>query len=222
MLQDVGTLLTLAIGSTVLCRDGHGGHVHKVVLDAAGKEIRALIVDRGLAHHPVIVPIGHVARADGEHIALDIGTHEVAILPRYTEIDYAEPDPAWAARHGYAASGAHHDVRAAASFNAPYIQRSGGALVWQHVHAGISDQEVPIGRGTKVSYANGQVGHLDRVLVDPVGHALRALVVRLGHVHGKLVRVPTEWVAWLAEDEIRLSIDHSVAKLLPDYQPGDA
>lgn len=217
MVQDVDTLLTLTMGSPVHCQDGHGGHVHRVVLAPAEEEVRALVVERGLVHHAVVVPIGYVARADGEQVTLAIGTHELAALPRYAEVDYVEPDPAWAAQHGYAASSARYEVSATAPFNTLYGQRPASALIRQHLHGGLSDQEVPIGRRTKVSCPAGLVGHVDRVLLEPVSHRFRALVARLGHVHDKLVQVPADWVAWLAEDEIHLNRDRSEVKHLPEY-----
>jgi len=222
MIQHVDTLKTLAIGAPVHGRDGFGGRLRKLVVDPARKEIRALIVDRGPTHHPVVVPIGLVADTDGNHIALTIDTHELAALQHFAEIDYTEPDPAWEARFGHAAHEPHYDVvRDSVPFEVGYTQRFGSGLVQHHVHAGIPDQLAPIGRGTKVSCENGQVGHLDQVLIDPMGHMLQALLVRTGHVHSRLVRVPGEWVAWISEEEIHLSIDHSLAKNLPDYQLGD-
>ena len=222
MIKEVDTLYSLVIGGEVLCRDGHGGHLRKIVLDPARKEVLALIVDRGLTHHPVVVPIGQVASAGGDHIALTVDTHDLAALHHFAEIDYTEADPAWEARFGHVSGERQYDLlRDAVPFGAAYSERFGSGLVQHHVHAGIPDQQVPIGRGTKVSCVNGQVGHLDQVLVDPAGHMLQALVIRTGYLLSRLVRVPAEWVAWISEDEIRLSIDHSVAKDLPDYQVGD-
>lgn len=222
MIQHVDTLKTLAIGTPVHGRDGLGGRMRKIVVDPVRKEILALIVDRGLAHQPVVVPIGLMAGSDDEHVALTIDTHELAALKHFAEIDYTALDPAWEARFGHSTGGEHYDVlRDSVPYSAGYSQRFGTGMVQHHVHAGIPEQLAPIGRDTRISCENGQVGHLEQVLIDPVDHRLQALVARTGHVHLKLVRVPAEWVAWISEEEIHLNIDHSVAKDLPAYQFGD-
>jgi hypothetical protein len=154
-----------------------------------------------LLHHDVAVPIECVERVQDGWVVLDLSVEELNALPAYAEVDYAVPDAAWAAEHGYPPDGTLVDLRSTApgGLLAPAWS---GLLIQGHTHAGAPAQEIPVGRGTRVTYREGALGRLDHVLLDPETGVVRALVVRKGHL--------------LAKDVV--DADRALLERLPEYR----
>jgi len=215
--------MDIKLGSAVLCRDGHGGHVTKLVVKPDGKEVTYLVVQYELLDHQAVVPIKHLTQAGHEKLVLDLDVEELAALPRYSEIDYVGPDRTSLAGAIHRESetdplvGMVSYTGAVASLAAT----GSGVLIKEHVHLGIAAEEFPIGRDTRVTCHDGYVGHLDDLLLDPVSHSIRALVLRKGHLLHKDVLIPAQLVSWIAAEEIGLDADRTLLEKLPEYRPAD-
>jgi sporulation protein YlmC with PRC-barrel domain len=201
-MQDRVNPLNIKIGSPARCRDGRAGRVIKLVVEPGSKRVTHIVVARGvLLHHDVAVPIECVERVQDGWVVLDLSVEELNALPAYAEVDYAVPDAAWAAEHGYPPDGTLVDLRSTApgGLLAPAWS---GLLIQGHTHAGAPAQEIPVGRGTRVTYREGALGRLDHVLLDPETGVVRALVVRKGHL--------------LAKDVV--DADRALLERLPEYR----
>ena len=93
--------LDIKIGSTVQCRDGRAGHVAKVVVEPGSKHVTDIVVDRGLLHHDVVVPISLIKSVQGDTIVLDMNVGDLDGLPRFEEVDFAIPDETWSEGRDY-------------------------------------------------------------------------------------------------------------------------
>ncbi len=215
LMQHPRTSLDLKLGNVVVCRDGRAGRVTKLVVDPGSKHVTHIIVQHGLLHHAVVVPIEHVAQVQDDTLVLTLDLEELAALPRFAEVDYTLPNPAWSTHLGHRpATGV--DPRGRAPSGIPLAAAWTSLFIKGHTHRGMSGEEIPIGRGTRITCRDGQVGRLDHVLLDPESDTVHALVVRTRHLLGKDVIVPADRVAWIAEDEIRINADHSPLEGLPE------
>jgi sporulation protein YlmC with PRC-barrel domain len=170
--------LDLKIGSAVQCRDGRAGRVIKLVVEPGSKRVTHIVVERGLLlHHDAVVPIERVAPVEGGTVVLDMDGHELNAQPAYAEVDYAVPDPSWTAQYGHAPDDTLVDLRSYAPTGLPLVPAWSG-MIYEHTHEGVPAEEIPLGRGTRVSCRDGALGWLDHVLLDPESGAVRALVVR--------------------------------------------
>ena len=214
--------LDIKVGSTVQCWDGRAGHVEKLVVDPGSKRVTHLVVARGVVvPRAVVVPIARVTRVEGDTVVLDMSLDDLKAQPEFAEVDYTAPDPAWAARHGYN----HTETLFLMTGSMPIgvaLTPAWSGMVAHHTHAGIAGPAVPVSRGTRVTCRDGELGRLDHVLLDPQTGAVRALVVRKGHLLTKDVSVPVGWVESIGEDEITLDADRALLEKLPEYRPARA
>ena len=217
--QRAGAALDIKIGSPVRCRDGRAGGVIKLVVEPGSKRVTHLVLEKGWKlTHDVAVPIERIERVEDGWVVLDMSVDELNALPEYAELDYAVPDASWAEQHGYPSGDTLVDLSSAppAGWLAPAWS---GPLIQGHTHLGVPPRERPVGRGTRVTARDRTVGRLDHVLLDREAGAVRALVVRKGHLLAKDVIVPATWVERVNEDEIVLGADQALLERLPEYRP---
>ena len=68
----------------------------------AGQQAREhIVVDRGLLHHDVVVPISLITSVQGDTIMLDMNVGDLDGLPRFEEVDFAIPDDTWSEGRDY-------------------------------------------------------------------------------------------------------------------------
>jgi hypothetical protein len=196
--------LVIAVGGDVECRDGHAGHVHRLVAEPESMRVTGMVVEHGVLRHRVVVPMAHITRTEDRVACLAIEKRQVAALPPFIAVDFARPDPAWTARHGAVPDDAAADRRAYVPWGVPPITESANVMVRRHLHTGIADPQILLGQGTRVVSCSGLVGHLDQVLLDPATLAIRTLVVRTGHIHTTEVQVSADRITRITDGEIRI------------------
>jgi len=217
--QQEDTSLDISIGTTVTCQDGSKGRVTRLVVEPNSRHVTHLVVQYGVPHHEVVVPIEQVTQGQDDTLVLTMRRDELAQLPRFAEVDYILPDPAWLAKLGHPFGGIVFDVRGYTISGIPLDAAWAGHIVTGHMHRGMPAEETPIGRGTRVTCGEGLVGRLDHVLLDPKTDIVQALVVRKGHLLGRDVIVPASQVEWIAEDEIHIDADRATLEEFPAYHP---
>ena len=210
--------LDIKIGSSVQCRDGRGGRVLKFVVEPGSKRMTDIVVEHGLVmHHDVVVPLGRVARADGDKVELDMDIADLNRAPEFREVDFVMPDAEWVERHGYPQRDTLISMETTSPLDFGLAPAMSAILVESRVNFGIPDGDTPVDRGTRISCHDGHVGKLDHLLLDPKTGKVRALVVRKGHVLAKDVAVPVSWVESADEDEVVLGVAKDLVGQLPDY-----
>jgi len=90
-----------------------------------------------------------------------------------------------------------------------------------------TDQDIPEGtialeEGAKVVSRDGEhVGNVEQVITESQANRVTHFVISEGFLLKERKLVPVVWVAKVAEDEIRLSIESSLFERLPEYQTTD-
>lgn len=203
----VDTTFVITLGGEIACRDGHTGHVHRLVIDPKSRTVTDVVVEHGLLRHRVVVPASHIVRTENEVTHLDLDGYQLAAFPAYLAVDLARPDPTWIARHGAVPGDITADARVYTPWSVFATGDSTGALVRRHLHTGVAEPGIPVGRSTRVASSTTPVGHLYQVLLDPETHAIRSLVVRAGHIHTDEVRIPTDQISGIADGDILIAAD---------------
>ena len=206
------------IGAGVSCADGACGEVTRVVLNPVTREFTHLVVEpagrRGLGR---LVPLG-LADATGGDIRLR------CTIAEFEQLDAAEETQFVPGTRGYAAYGPEQVV------SWPWLSLGGTAAAEGDSVAGISETvtydtvplgEVAVRRGDRVHATDGEIGHVEGLVIDPRNHHVTHVLLQEGHLWGrKEVAIPISAVTGaddgillnLAKDEVRdlppVDIDH--------------
>jgi sporulation protein YlmC with PRC-barrel domain len=200
------------IGADTRCADGACGEVTRVVIDPVTRELTHLVVEpagrRGLAR---LVPLGLVDAAGGE-IRLR------CTIAEFEQLDAAEETQFVPGTRGYAAYGPEQVL------SWPWMSLGGTAGVEGELAAGVSETvtydtvplgEVEVRRGDRVHATDGEIGHVEGLVIDPRNHHVTHVLLQEGHLWGrKEVAIPISAVTG-AGDGIRLNLTKDKVRDLP-------
>ena len=202
----------LIIGATARCSDGVCGEVSRVVVDPVARAVTHLVVEpagrQGLAR---LVPLDLVDATDGE-IRLR------CTLAEFEHLDAAEEMQFVPGTRGYAAYGPEQVL------SWPYSSLAGVTGVAGDTVTGVSETvtydtvplgEVAVRRGDRVHAADGAIGHVEGLVIDPRNHHVTHVLLQEGHLWGrKEVAIPISSVTG-ADDGIRLNLSKAQVRDLP-------
>ena len=200
------------IGASVSCVDGAAGEVTRVVIDPVTRELTHLVVEpsgrRGLGR---LVPLGLVD-ATGREIRLR------CTIAEFEKLDAAEETQFVPGTQGYAAYGPEQVL------SWPWLSLGGTTGVEGDAVDGVSQTvtydavplgEVAVRRGDRVRATDGEIGHVDGLVIDPRNHHVTHVLLQEGHLWGrKEVAIPIGAVTG-ADDGIRLSLTKDAVRDLP-------
>jgi nucleotide-binding universal stress UspA family protein/sporulation protein YlmC with PRC-barrel domain len=175
-----GGAARIKIGAQVRTSDRQQvGEVHRVVLDLEQQAMVAIVVlDRGGLARDILVPADFVDRVDDGTLELRVRGDELEQFPDFAYHEFVTPPPTW----------------------------SEPALVPAREHKRLGPGQVDVTRGTPVRAADGEVGHVDSIELEPEASMLRALWVRANGIVPRAMRIPVEWVSNTdAHGELRLT-----------------
>jgi osmotically-inducible protein OsmY len=205
------------IGAQVHCRDGDGGKLHKVVVDPHTQRVTDLIVERGfLLTTDRVLPVDVVERATEEGIYLSIFSEELGDYPEYHAVEFEEPAPA--VKEGAYDRG---DIRCWMQGYRMACYEPVIPMVRRQVRKGISPHRAVIERGTPVRNAQGTIGHVDHLLVDPESAEVTHMVVRKGLLPYYPI-VPLTKVRTVSDEAVTVSLTDDEVDALPRYKSRDA
>ncbi len=200
------------IGASVRCADGACGEVTRVVIDPVTRELTHLVVEpagrQGLGR---LVPLGLADAASGE-IQLR------CTIAEFEKLDAAEETQFVPGTKGYAAYGPEQVL------SWPWLSLGGSATVEGDSVAGVSETvtydtvplgEVEVRRGDRVHATDGDIGHVEGLVIDPRNHHVTHVLLQEGHLWGrKEVAIPISAVSG-ADDGIRLNLTKDGVRDLP-------
>jgi sporulation protein YlmC with PRC-barrel domain len=200
------------IGAGVSCADGACGEVTRVVINPVTRKLTHLVVEpagrRGLGR---LVPLALVDATSGE-IQLRCTIAEFEML------DPAEETQFVPGTKGYAAYGPEQVL------SWPWLSLGGTAAVDGDSVAGVSETvtydtvplgEVAVRRGDRVHATDGEIGHVEGLVIDPRNHHVTHVLLQEGHLWGrKEVAIPISAVT-RADDVIRLNLTKDEVRGLP-------
>jgi sporulation protein YlmC with PRC-barrel domain len=198
----VSESIAFTIGAEASCTDGVCGRVTQVVVDPLNQAVTHLVVEpdhrEGLGR---LVPIDWVAAAGVDTVALRCTRAEFEKLERAEETRFLP------GTEGYP------------GFDPEQV------LVWPYFGANatlpVTVDTLPVGevavrRGEQVHAIDGQIGHVEALVVDgPTRHVTHVLL-REGHLFArKDVAIPIAAVTSVGEDGIQLSLNKQDVAELP-------
>jgi sporulation protein YlmC with PRC-barrel domain len=186
--------------------------VTRVVINPVTRELTHLVVEpagrRGLGR---LVPLGLADATRGE-IQLR------CTIAEFEKLDPAEETQFVPGTKGYAAYGPEQVL------SWPWLSLGGTAAVEGDSVAGISETvtydtvplgEVAVRRGDRVHATDGEIGHVEGLVIDPRNHHVTHVLLQEGHLWGrKEVAIPISAVTG-ADDGIRVSLTKDGVRDLP-------
>ncbi len=200
------------IGADASCADGVCGEVSRVVVDPVARSVTHLVVEpkgrRGLGR---LVPLDLVD-ATGGQIRLRCTVAEFESLEPAEETQFAP------GTQGYAVYGPEQVL------SWPYAALGGGEELAGGVVTGVSETitydtvplgEVAVRRGERVHATDGEIGHVEGLVIHPGNHHVTHVLLQEGHLWGrKDVAIPISAVTSV-DDGIRLNITKQQVQDLP-------
>ena len=200
------------IGASVKCADGACGEMTRVVIDPVTRELTHLVVEpegrQGLGR---LVPLGLADATSGE-IQLR------CTIAEFEKLGAAEETQFVPGTKGYAAYGPEQVL------SWPWLSLGGTATVEGGSVAGVSETvtydtvplgEVEVRRGDRVHATDGEIGHVEGLVIDPGNHHVTHVLLQEGHLWGrKEVAIPISAVTE-ADDGIRLNLTKDEVRDLP-------
>jgi sporulation protein YlmC with PRC-barrel domain len=215
--------LPLRIGAAASCSDGACGHVSRIIVNPAAREVTHLVVDQKHRNGPGrLVPLGLVDATTG-HIQLCCTLAEFQALRPAQETEVVpDLDP----------NGPHNTRSYPSASILPLgggvLGTAGGGEAGRDLAPGrpeapeevttdfVPSGEVEIGRETVVCATDGEIGQVQGLAVEPGGHLVTHVLFQQGHMLGrKEVAVPVGSVIKIGTLLIRLSLTKHQAKDLP-------
>ena len=199
------------IGAAVSCTDGPCGNLSKVVVDPVARTVTHLVVEpvhrAGLGR---LVGLNIIEPGtDAEAIRLRITLNEFDALPHAEETDFL---PGGSGYDAYAA----HEL-----YYWPYFGIEGGADPMATYASGVVTRDtipsgdVEVRRGDRVHAADGEIGQVEGLVVEPAGGHVTHVLLQEGHLWGrKQVALPMSAVEKI-DDGISVGLTKKEIEALP-------
>ncbi len=210
-----------AIGSEVSCVDGVCGRLTRVVVDPVARAVTDLVVEpehrAGLAR---LVPI-ELAIPEGRGAE---GIRLTCTLAQFAQFDSAEETQFIPGTRGYEIYGPEQVL------SWPYY-RLGDTVMDPDAEGKVSETvtvdtvplgEVDVRRGQPVHAADGAIGQVQGLVVDPASEHVTHVLLQEGHLWGrKQVAIPISAVTGIDDDGIGLNITKQEVQDLPPVSIAD-
>ena len=193
------------IGVPVEAHDGPIGHLRQVILNPGDGRVSALVVLRGvLPPWDYVIPVEAVEEASDNIIRVNLTRAEIDMQPPLQPDRYIAPDSPVG---GYTKDQALFSLQG---------QPKGS----EQATEGYADNSAAvIQQGQRVFATDGEVGKVDRVLVDSATKRATHFTVRKGLLFHKDIMVPVEWIAEYHPDFIKVGVNKILLGALPPYLP---
>ncbi len=216
------------IGSEVACSDGMCGILKRVIVDPIARTLTHLVVEpkhrQGAGH---LVPIGLVEPTTNEiHLGCTVSDFEALEDAEETQF-LPGASGHWGYEQGQMLSWPYYELGMGLAGG----MGTGGGMGMGGIGAGpqpiMSDRvpagEVQVQRGEHVHAADGPIGRVQGLIIDPSDHHITHVLLDEGHLWGeKRVAVPISAVRSV-DDGVRLSLTKDEVSDLPpvdlDHHP---
>jgi sporulation protein YlmC with PRC-barrel domain len=194
------------IGARVLAADGECGEVVRVTIDPVTQVLTHLVV--APAHHQALgrlVPVDLIDVVDDDQIRLSCTMEHFRALDDAQDVRFL---PGSADVLGY---GEHSLTWPYYALETPLSGSERDAMVVDRVPLG----EVEVHRGDQVHAADGWVGSVQGLVIDPEDHRVTHVLLQEGHLWGrKQVAIPIGATSRVGE-EIRVGLTKQQVEELP-------
>ncbi len=193
------------VGAKVFTRDGKEvGRVDRVVMMPEKNELISIVVHKGfLLPRDTVIPVEDIESADKNAVHLKITAKEVENLPQFIPENYTVPPSHWTPPSVYVPAYVLVPVPGYVDISKPREELEAKAREAREGER-VPKGAVEINEGTEVDCADGRVGTVDEVLVDPASNQVTGIVVRVGTILTKDVVVPARWIVEVRNDRVLL------------------
>jgi sporulation protein YlmC with PRC-barrel domain len=204
------------IGTEASCSDGAVGTLSRVIVDPVAQAVTHLVVDPSHRRdHGRLVPLDLVDASAGE-IRLRCTKAEFENLDHAEETQFIPATDDYGG-YGPAQIGFMPYYGLGGGMIVPGVTPGGGEIAAQAITSdAVPLGEVEISRGQPVAATDGDIGHVQGLVIDPGSRHVTHVLLQEGHLWGrKEVAIPISAVA-STKDGIQLKISkHEVADLPP-------
>ena len=200
------------IGVQAYCQDGECGELARVVIDPIKRAITHLVVEplysRELGR---LVPVNLVETATKKELHLSCTREKFDALEEAEETNFIS---APSGQFGYG----QNQMLLMPFFGLGMggLGMGRGASQQAVTHDKVPPGEVEVRRGQRVHAADGPVGHVRGLVVDPSDHQVTHVLLDEGHLWGKKeVSIPINAVTGVDEDGVRVSLTKAAVANLP-------
>ena len=200
------------IGVQAYCQDGECGELARVVIDPIKRAITHLVVEplysRELGR---LVPVNLVETATKQELHLSC-TRE-----KFDALEEAEETKFISAPSGQLGYGQNQMLLMPFfGLGMGGLGMGRGASQQAVTHDKVPPGEVEVRRGQRVHAADGPIGHVRGLVVDPSDHQVTHVLLDEGHLWGKKeVSIPINAVTGVDEDGVRVSLTKAAVADLP-------
>lgn len=195
--------MDLVLNAAVRCSDGAGGQITRIILNPLTKKVTDVVVRGPNRLGPErMVPVEEIATATTEEVTLRLSRKALARMQRFITHEFVPQQDT------YISGGA------AATFYWPYSIPARELL--DVTHPAIPPEELAVRRSDRVEAIDGQIGHVDALLIDPQTEAITHLILREGHLWGRReVTIPISQIVAIEDGVVRLSVDKGTVEAQP-------
>jgi sporulation protein YlmC with PRC-barrel domain len=188
----------------VLCSDGPCGQSTNVIINPVNYKVTHIALrDKSLPTNPTrLVPAGMVADVTPQQITLTCSKADVAEMSPFIVTNFI---PQSAPGYAYATGEAYHSQ---------YVLND---TAYDSVNeADIPPGEEEVHSGMHVKAADGKVGKLDALVLDPDSGVITHILLREGHLWGKKdVAIPVADIKYSDGESVYIKMDKAAVEALP-------
>jgi sporulation protein YlmC with PRC-barrel domain len=195
--------MDLALNAAVRCSDGSGGQITRIILNPLTKKVTDIVV-RGPSRLGAerLVPVEEIVTATPEEVTLQLTRKALSRMQRFITHEFVP-------QQDTSMSGG-----AAATFYWPYSIPARDTL--DVTHPAIPPEELAVRRSDRVEAIDGQIGHVDALLIDPQTEAITHLILREGHLWGRReLTIPISQIVAIEDGVVRLGVDKATVETQP-------
>ncbi|MGZ6218752.1 MAG: hypothetical protein ACXWMV_02035 [Syntrophales bacterium] len=210
--------MELKIGSPVEATDGPLGHVHQVILSSEQRQVVGLVIRTGLLRRRNrVVPTDLIASVNDAKVSLRVSRDDVIQQPEFDPTQYL---PLPAEQYGYMAGEALTSIHDSVGEGA-HVTANRHEMPESAHRSKLEGHTIALLRGQKVWATDGRAGSVDLLLLD-ANEQVRHFVIRKGHLPGRDVIVPVNWISTIDERGVWLAVGRTALDHLPVYRPDSA
>lgn len=196
--------MDIPINVDVLCAGEKCGRSTSLIINPVNERVTHVVVTEvALPNIERLVPVDKILASSPNSIQLRCSRTELSKMDAFEETDFIEAG----------------QLEASLPYSVPY-------QVWPYSmydevpmpveHERIPAGEVAIHRGTPVRATDGEVGKVDEFLIDPENDTISHLVLREGHLWGKMdVTIPVSEIDKITGEAVYLKLNKKNIESLP-------
>jgi len=204
--------------------DERVGHLDRVVLDPASKEVTHIVARKGfLFSEDKVIPVNLIASATEERITLREAAGDLQALPNFVREHYVVVDEQEIARPDRPTTYPYPSYWVPPLAGAPYGLPLARPVLAEEskirqLERNIPEQAVPLKQGARVIASDDEhVGDIEEILTEPESDQVSHIVVARGVLSKERRLIPISWVRRIGETKVFLFVGSGTVEQLPEY-----